>query len=115
MPALLLVVRAPLAELSGVLSGDETLMVVRALSRAVSVRIRWWSPVKVLDDQMRSRFRFRLKLSDAQVYQLKKLISLTVVGGGFGGLDRSRLNPVKWLPLVKNGLSVKTVSLRFPV
>ncbi|WZZ47674.1 hypothetical protein YC2023_043933 [Brassica napus] len=51
-PALLLVVRAPLAELSGVLSGDETLMVVRALSRAVSVRIRWWSPVKVLDDRV---------------------------------------------------------------
>ncbi|KAF2607617.1 hypothetical protein F2Q68_00045155 [Brassica cretica] len=40
---------------------------------------------------------------------------LGIVGGGFGGLDRSRLNPVKWLPLVKNGLSVKTVSLRFPV
>ncbi|KAF2548144.1 hypothetical protein F2Q70_00020618 [Brassica cretica] len=39
-PALLLVVRAPLGELSGVRSGDETLMVLRALSRAVSVRLR---------------------------------------------------------------------------
>ena len=45
-------VRALLAELSGVRSGDETLMVLRALSRAVSVRLRWWLPAKVLDDRV---------------------------------------------------------------